>query len=165
MWHQVRTRPSQTQNNRRNCYSKKVDHSVERRFVPSVKLWLQLSSMRRSSSYDHPDNARAYNLKQTKKQQYYGPLVYKCFPTLEEFAALMRGNSTHCNYPYKYNSIVTTDCAALACAAIHGKVRFSSHLYFNYRNIAETVRSKTSRTDKMKTRWLDVGSLQKSVTW
>ena len=34
--------------------------------------------------------------------------------------------------------MIATDCNALACAAIHGKVRFFSHLYFNYRNIIET---------------------------
>jgi hypothetical protein len=91
--------------------------------------------------YDHPENAKAYNLEQGRKQKYYGPIAYNCFPTLEEFAALMNGNSTDCVYPYKFNNVVADGeggCQGLACAAIHGKARFFSHLFFNYRNILET---------------------------
>lgn len=88
--------------------------------------------------YDHPDNAKAYNLKQTEKQQHFGPPAYGCFPTLEIFAGLMNGSSTECNYPYRFNQVATSDCTGLACAAIHGKVRFFSHLYFNYRNILDS---------------------------
>jgi len=88
--------------------------------------------------YHHPQNAKVYQLQQTKKQLYYGPLVYACFPTLEDFAQLMQGSSTNCNYPYRQNSIVADDCAGLACAVLHGKVRLFSHLFFNYRNILYT---------------------------
>jgi hypothetical protein len=88
--------------------------------------------------YEHPDNAKAYNLKKTARQAHYGPLAYGCFPTLEIFAGLMNGNSTECNYPYRFNEIRNSDCAGLACAAIHGKVRFFSHLFFNYRNILDS---------------------------
>eukprot|EP00980_Cylindrotheca_fusiformis_P004006 scaffold880_cov132-Cylindrotheca_fusiformis.AAC.2 len=88
--------------------------------------------------YHHPENAKVYSLRQTKKQLYYGPLAYACFPTLEAFAQLMHGNSTNCNYPYRQNSIVADDCTGLACAVVHGKVRLFSHLFFNYRNILDT---------------------------
>jgi hypothetical protein len=90
--------------------------------------------------YQHPDNARAYNLRLSRKEAYLGPMAYQCFPTLEQFADLFQktGNSTNCNYPYRFNQVVATDCVGLACAALHGKVRFFSHLYFNYQNILET---------------------------
>jgi hypothetical protein len=78
-------------------------------------------------------------LQQTKRQQQLGPVAYQCFPTLEKFASLLhRGNSTDCYYPYRHNVIQPQDCQELACAAIHGKVRFFTHLFFNYRNILYT---------------------------
>ncbi|KAG7346203.1 hypothetical protein IV203_005271 [Nitzschia inconspicua] len=89
--------------------------------------------------YHHPENAKFYQLQQTTRQQKLGPLAYQCFPTLEAFASLLqRGNSTDCNYPYRHNVIEPSDCSELACATIHGKVRFFTHLFFNYRNIVET---------------------------
>jgi hypothetical protein len=89
--------------------------------------------------YHHPSNSKYYNLRLTERQRYFGPLAYQCFPTLEAFASLMiHGNSTDCNYPYRQNVIEPSDCVALACATIHGKLRFFSHLFFNYRNILET---------------------------
>lgn len=47
-------------------------------------------------------------------------------------------NPDDCNYPYRHNVVDATDCAALACATLHGKVRFFVHLFFNYRNILYT---------------------------
>ena len=100
--------------------------------------------------YQHPDNAKAYDLRLSRNQQHYGPIAYGCFPTLESFATLLSkyhdtnssrttiNTAEDCNYPYRFNQVIATDCNALACAAIHGKVRFFSHLYFNYRNIIET---------------------------
>jgi hypothetical protein len=88
--------------------------------------------------YHHPKNAEAYNLRQTTKQKYIGPMAYECFPTLERFATLMIGNSTECNYPYRHNVVVADNCLALACAVVHGKLRFFTHLFFNYRNILYT---------------------------
>ena len=89
--------------------------------------------------YHHPDNAKYYNLRQTGRQKHFGPLAYQCFPTLESFAALMiRGNQTDCNYPYRQNIIDPSDCVELACATIHGRIRFFAHLFFNFRNIIDT---------------------------
>ncbi|CAJ1966762.1 unnamed protein product [Cylindrotheca closterium] len=88
--------------------------------------------------YHHPRNAEVYQLRQTKKQLYYGPLAYACFPKLEDFAQLMQGSSTNCNYPYHQRDVVADDCTGLACAVLHGKVRLFSHLFFNYRNILYT---------------------------
>lgn len=88
--------------------------------------------------YHHPRNAEVYQLRQTKKQLYYGPLAYSCFPTLEDFAQLMEGSSINCNYPYHQRDVVADDCTGLACAVLHGKVRLFSHLFFNYRNIVYT---------------------------
>lgn len=89
--------------------------------------------------YHHPNNSKYYNLRLTEREQHFGPLAYECFPTLESFAALMiRGNVSECNYPYRHNVIEPKDCVELACAVIHGKVRFFSHLFFNYRNIVDT---------------------------
>jgi hypothetical protein len=50
----------------------------------------------------------------------------------------MKGSSTECNYPYRHNEVVPTNCEALACAVLHGKVRFFTHLFFNFRNILDT---------------------------
>ena len=90
--------------------------------------------------YQHPLNAQAYNLTLSNNQKTNGPMAYRCFPTLEAFAMLLPKYESipNCNYPYKFNQIVATDCNALACAVIHGKVRFFSHLYFNYQNIIQT---------------------------
>jgi hypothetical protein len=89
--------------------------------------------------YHHPSNSKYYNLRLTDRERHFGPLAYECFPTLERFASLMiRGNVSECNYPYRQNVIEPKDCVELACAAIHGKVRFFSHLFFNYRNIVDT---------------------------
>lgn len=89
--------------------------------------------------YHHPENVKYYNMTETRKQKYLGPLAYKCFPTLETFSSLMmRGNSTMCNYPYRHNVVEDSNCSELACAVIHGKVRFFTHLFFNYRNILNT---------------------------
>lgn len=88
--------------------------------------------------YHHPRNAEVYKLRQTKKQLYYGPIAYACFPTLEDFAQLMEGSSTNCNYPYHQRDVVADDCTGLACAVLHGKVRLFAHLFFNYRNILYT---------------------------
>jgi hypothetical protein len=89
--------------------------------------------------YHHPNNANVYHLQQTTRQQQLGPVAYQCFPTLEKFANLLhRGNATNCHYPYRHNVIEPKDCQELACATIHGKVRFFTHLFFNYRNILYT---------------------------
>jgi hypothetical protein len=89
--------------------------------------------------YHHPKNAKFYHLQQTARQQQVGPIAYQCFPTLEVFASLLhRGNSTDCDYPYRHNIIEPKDCRELACATIHGKVRFFTHLFFNFRNILYT---------------------------
>jgi hypothetical protein len=89
--------------------------------------------------YHHPKNAKYYQLEQTTRQRQLGPVAYQCFPTLEAFATwLQRGNSTDCHYPYRHNVIEPKDCSELACATIHGKVRFFTHLFFNYRNILDT---------------------------
>ena len=95
--------------------------------------------------YMHPENLKHYEVQLTEKQKYFGPLAYKCFPTLESFAALLReqgpGSSRSpddCNYPYPPGMVEVGDCGALACASIHGKVRFFSHLFFNYQNILYT---------------------------
>ena len=90
--------------------------------------------------YHHPKNAEAYNLVLNTKQKYLGPMAYECFPTLEQFANLLVpfGNSTECHYPYRHNQIVATECAPLACAVVHGRLRFFSHLFFNYQNILYT---------------------------
>ena len=67
--------------------------------------------------YHHPENAKYYNLTETRKQKYLGPLAYKCFPTLETFSSLMvRGNSTLCNYPYRHSVVDDSNCSELACA-------------------------------------------------
>jgi hypothetical protein len=95
--------------------------------------------------YLHPDNLKYYQVPGlTDKQKYFGPLAYQCFPTLEEFATLLRGRPgssrtpDDCNYPYPPKMVEVGDCSALACATVHGKVRFFSHLFFNYRNILNT---------------------------
>jgi hypothetical protein len=89
--------------------------------------------------YHHPKNAKAYNLKQTQAHEKYGPLAYSCFETVEAFAALINnGNSTECNYPYRHNVVDIENCEALACAVLHGKVRFFTHFFFNYQNILYT---------------------------
>ncbi|MGK3740236.1 MAG: hypothetical protein ACI90V_007085 [Bacillariaceae sp.] len=92
--------------------------------------------------YHHPDNVKYYNIKETQKQKYYGPIVYhKCFPTLEIFSSLLTGDTTEtnsCNYPYPPSYMEIGNCTEFACAAIHGKIRFFVHLFFNYRNILYT---------------------------
>ena len=90
--------------------------------------------------YHHPKNAAVNNLKLNKGHEEYGPMAYSCFDTLDEFATLVNGiqNPTDCKYPYRHNVVDATDCAALACATLHGKVRFFVHLFFNFRNILET---------------------------
>eukprot|EP00529_Nitzschia_sp_RCC80_P042459 CAMPEP_0113472670 /NCGR_PEP_ID=MMETSP0014_2-20120614/17637_1 /TAXON_ID=2857 /ORGANISM="Nitzschia sp." /LENGTH=269 /DNA_ID=CAMNT_0000365391 /DNA_START=155 /DNA_END=961 /DNA_ORIENTATION=+ /assembly_acc=CAM_ASM_000159 len=95
--------------------------------------------------YMHPENLKHYEVQLTEKQKYFGPLAYKCFPTLENFATLLRQQGpessrtpTDCNYPYPPGMVEVGDCGALACASIHGKVRFFSHLFFNYQNILDT---------------------------
>jgi len=64
-------------------------------------------------------------------------MVYECFPTLEVFASYLKGSSNQC-YPYRHNVVNSEDCGDLACGVIHGKVRFFTHLFFNYRNILFT---------------------------
>lgn len=88
--------------------------------------------------YHHPKNAASNNVKLTEDHASFGPLAYSCFDTLEEFASLMKGRSSECNYPYRHNVVDASDCSALACAALHGRVRFFIHLFFNYQNILNT---------------------------
>jgi hypothetical protein len=90
--------------------------------------------------YHHPKNAAVNHVQLNKAHEEYGPLAYRCFDTLDEYAALIRGiqNPADCNYPYRHNVVDIEDCAALACATLHGKVRFFVHLFFNFRNILYT---------------------------
>ena len=102
--------------------------------------------------YHHPDNVKYYDIKETKKQKYYGPIVYhKCFPTLEIFSSLLTiptttETETNCNYPYPPSYMEIGNCTEFACAAIHGKIRFFVHLFFNYRNILYTKIPTTTST-------------------
>lgn len=90
--------------------------------------------------YHHPKNAAASQLKLTSRQEKFGPLAYGCFETLEDFAALAKTNETECNYyPYRPTAVNVTDCSALACATLHGKVRFFAHLFFNYQKIMSMI--------------------------
>lgn len=89
--------------------------------------------------YHHPKNAEVYHVRLTKAHAEYGPLAYGCFDTLEDFAGLVHvASGDQCNYPHRHNVVDATDCAALACAALHGRVRFFIHLFFNFRNILYT---------------------------
>jgi len=93
--------------------------------------------------FHHPENVKYFQLKLTKREKYYAPLAYRCFPTLESFASLLSshgGNQpSSCNYPYPKNVIEPENCAALACATIHGLIRLVfTHFFFNYRNILDT---------------------------
>lgn len=90
--------------------------------------------------YHHPKNAAIHKVKLTKVHEQYGPAAYACFDTLDEFASLVKGasNPNQCDYPFPHNIVDARDCSALACAALHGKVRFFIHLFFNYRNILYT---------------------------
>lgn len=90
--------------------------------------------------YHHPKNAAANNVTLLKSHEEYGPLAYSCFDTLDEFATLVGGiqDPGSCRYPYRHNVVDATDCPALACATLHGKVRFFVHLFFNFRNILYT---------------------------
>ena len=91
--------------------------------------------------YHHPRNYEAFNLTHlSERQQYLAETGYKCFPTLQRFSSLLvQGDDPDaCNYNHRFNEVWNDDCPALACAVIHGKVRFFSHLFFNYRNILWT---------------------------
>lgn len=97
--------------------------------------------------YHHPQNAAYYNLTQTLRQRQLGPIAYQCFPTLEAFASLLvpkhsnndkEDGEDNCHYPYRHNVVEPKDCTALACSVLEGKVRFFTHLFFNYRNILYT---------------------------
>ena len=88
--------------------------------------------------YLHPKNIEVSGLSITRRQREIGPKAYACFPTLEHFSSLMIGNTSECNYNYHPADIHWENCQALACAALHGKVRFFSHLFFNYQNILYT---------------------------
>lgn len=107
-------------------------------FIISVRDVLERTIS--SFLYHHPKNAIANNVSLTKGHADYGPLAYSCFDTLDEFATLVDGisNPAECRYPYRHNVVDATDCAALACATLHGKVRFFVHLFFNFRNILYT---------------------------
>lgn len=87
--------------------------------------------------YHHPQNAMIHQVKLTMNHQELGPKAYSCFHTLDKFAIQLNGmsNSNQCDYPYPHNVIKTVNCSALACGALHGKVRFFIHLFFNYRNL------------------------------
>jgi hypothetical protein len=94
--------------------------------------------------YHHPENAKYYRLHQTPRQKQLGKLAYQCFPTLQDFAKLIKQHERKsidmddCQYPFPHNVIEPNDCVALACASLQGKIRFFTHLFFNYRNILDT---------------------------
>ena len=90
--------------------------------------------------YHHPKNIQVHDIGQSEQQKYQNEWAYQCFPTLQEFAMLAQGkqHDTECNYPHRHNVVETSDCGALACAVLHGKVRKFQHLFFNYRNILYT---------------------------
>jgi hypothetical protein len=112
--------------------------------LPTAKHYAFIISVRdvyertvSSFLYHHPKNALINQVKLTRNHQEYGPVAYACFDTLDDFAMQLNGVSSaeQCDYPYPLNVVDATDCAALACAALHGKARFFVHLFFNYRNI------------------------------
>jgi hypothetical protein len=89
--------------------------------------------------YQHPANVKVYDLSQPESQKYYNDIGYSCFLSLEDFALLVNGlEENECNYPYRHHVVETSDCAALACVVIHGKVWKFQHLFFNYQNILYT---------------------------
>jgi hypothetical protein len=90
--------------------------------------------------YHHPKNLKYYHVKMNPRMRKEGPIAYKCFPTLESFAGLLqRGNSTDCDYPYKEEDIVNDNCSELACAALHGKVKHFTHLFYSYRHVFDRM--------------------------
>eukprot|EP00934_Nitzschia_sp_Nitz4_P000643 Nitzschia sp. Nitz4//scaffold61_size107673//45161//46305//NITZ4_004233-RA/size107673-snap-gene-0.111-mRNA-1//-1//CDS//3329555704//643//frame0 len=114
----------------------RLPSSNHKKFIISVRDVYERTVS--SYLYHHPKNAAVNNVQLTVDHANYGPLAYSCFETLEAFASLMRGNTTNCNYPYRHNVVDANDCSALACATLHGKVRFFVHLFFNFRNILYT---------------------------
>jgi len=116
-------------------YLKDSDHSV---YILSVRdVYDRFVS---SLLYHHPKNMEYYHVKMTRSMLRDAPIAYKCFPTLEVFASwLKRGNSTDCHYPYPHFEIVNENCAELACAATHGRVRHFIHLFFNYHQIYSRI--------------------------
>lgn len=89
--------------------------------------------------HHHPKNARLNGVKMNRRDATLGLYAYNCFDTLEDFAALMKENSTNCQYMHPQDVVNATDCAALACAAIQGRVQFFTHLFYSFQNIMNWI--------------------------
>jgi hypothetical protein len=96
--------------------------------------------------YHHPGNLKHYHVRLSTQEKREGPIAYRCFPTLEKFASLLtKGNSTDCDYPYSHKDIITDNCNELACAALHGRVRHFTHLFFHYRKLFDKIPKPTDQ--------------------
>ncbi len=89
--------------------------------------------------YDHIRNRDARNETMDPMQRERYEAAYVCFPTLEVFAAYLKGNSSDFHYPYHRKEVHPESCRDLARAAFHGHVRIYSHLYFSLERIRSFI--------------------------
>ena len=123
----------------------RLPESTHRSFVISVRdpfdrtvsalLYHHPRNVARMAEIEQRDGTKQ-QLQRSKREVKNGERMYQCFPTVEDFAGLLRrGNRTDCNHPYASNMIVMKNCSEFACAVLHGRVRPFLHLFYNYRNI------------------------------
>lgn len=89
--------------------------------------------------YDHIRNRDARNETVDTWQRERYEAAYVCFPTLEVFAAYLKGNSSDFQYPYHRMEVRPESCRDLARAAFHGRVRIYSHFYFGLEKIRSFI--------------------------
>ena len=94
--------------------------------------------------YGHYDNQLARQsqnlLTLNRKQQQKWKAAYTvCFPTLEHFVTYLAGPDENGRlsyyYPYSKQIVNTDSCPDLAKAALAGRIRIFTHLYFNYERL------------------------------
>lgn len=115
--------------------------------------------------YDHILNRNARNETVDPLQRERYEAAYVCFPTLEVFAAYLKGNSSDFYYPYHRMEVHPESCRDLARAAFHGHVRIYSHLYFGFERIRSFVPEAESRIfylirqERLWEDWIDINRI------
>jgi hypothetical protein len=66
-------------------------------------------------------------------------IAYQCFPTLQQYVELLGPDPYHFSYLFTQRSVNADSCTDLAKAALHGRVRIYSHLFFSFRRIQENL--------------------------
>jgi hypothetical protein len=118
--------------------------------------------------YGHPKNirARGEEVQMNNISLIAGRVAYRCFPSLERWADHLGEDSYHFDYPMAHDYLDSRNCTSLARAAIHNRVRFFSHLFFNMESVITKIPATTNqptlyaiRQEHLWKDWKDVNHL------